>query len=100
MVHTKTSHFLEWQMFEETDPFVEGGELVADRFFGTNEPKKIPHRKAYCRNVELCIKPSFRGEFMKVIENYSKGCNNDEPLCLQHDYVHIFKFGKNLRVKS
>merc|ERR1712071_642836 len=84
--HTKTPHFLEWQTFTESNPFVEGGEPVVDFFFGTHEPKKIPHREAYCLNVELCIEPSFRGEFMKVIENNSKGSNNDEPLCLQYDY--------------
>jgi len=91
--HCETPHFAKWKAFTETGPFAT--EPVIDFFQGTHEPQKRERvvisgsskdNIVYCLNVELCIKPETRDEFLKVIENNAKGSNNDEPLCKQYDY--------------
>lgn len=86
--HTQTPHFAEWGAFVETNPFADGGEPVIDLFWGAHEPQKrgTASDPTYCLNVELCVKPERRDEFLKVIENNARGSNNDEPLCRQYDY--------------
>lgn len=79
-----SSPLLAWQKFGDTDPFVSEPEI--DTFDCTHKPEKIADRSAFCLNVELCINPDVREEFLNVIENNQNGSNNKEPLCLQYHY--------------
>lgn len=82
--HKTTPHFKEWNDFCATDPFVTPP--VVKLFQCTHEAVKVPPRPAFCLNVELCIQPERREEFLTVILNNQKGSRGDEPLCLQYDF--------------
>lgn len=82
--HRHTPHNENWQTYRSSNPFREGGEPAVSFYYGTHEPKKVPVRDAYCLNVQLCIDPKVRDEFLKVIEENARGSNQDEPLCLQY----------------
>ena len=103
--HKSTSHFLEWTEFQKTDPFSEA--LVVDIFqcdsnsnkninsdestlAATSTPNvpiiKPSQQPVFCLNVQLCIQPQVRDEFLKVILNNQKGSREEEPLCLQYDF--------------
>lgn len=79
--HRGTSHNANWQKFKATDPFEEAP--VTNFYNGTHTPAAVPIRDAYCLNVQLCIDPKFRNEFLNVITNNARG-SNQEPLCLQY----------------
>jgi quinol monooxygenase YgiN len=81
--HESTPHFKKWQEFCATNPFQE--DPIKDVYECQHDPVKIPVRSAFSLNVELCIKPQVREEFLKVINNNQKG-SRAEPLCLQYDY--------------
>jgi len=79
--HEDTAHFASTVLFfRENNPFTQ--EIVT-RFVGSHSPVKHPKRSAYCLNVELCVKPNFRDEFLQVITNNAAN-SNKEPLCLQY----------------
>jgi (4S)-4-hydroxy-5-phosphonooxypentane-2,3-dione isomerase len=80
--HKSTPHFLKWVEFQTTDPFTEP--LMVDLYQCNHEPTPVPMRPAYCLNVQLCIQPEARDEFLKVILNNQQG-SRKEPLCLQYD---------------
>jgi (4S)-4-hydroxy-5-phosphonooxypentane-2,3-dione isomerase len=82
--HKTTPHFKEWNDFCATDPFVTPP--VVELFQCTHEAVKVPPRPAFCLNVELCIQPERREEFLTVILNNQNGSRGDEPLCLQYDF--------------
>ena len=82
--HQATPHFKEWIDFQATNPFVE--DVVASIYQCNHDPTVIPVRTAYCLNVQLCINPAVREEFMEVILNNQDGSRNKEPLCLQYDF--------------
>lgn len=49
-------------------------------------PEKVTNVKgAVCLNVELCIKPEVRDQFLDVIRNNKAG-SDDEPLCRQYSW--------------
>ena len=87
--HEETSHFASTVAFcKENLPFTE--ETVT-RFIGSHEPvKQNSRRPAYCLNVELCIKPVMREEFLKVIQHNAEN-SNKEPLCLQVRFSFVFQ---------
>ena len=75
------------KFFDTEDPFTES--TIVEEFFLMHEPpiSKIPNRPdIFCLNVELCIKPEMRDEFLDVIANNKRGSDVDEPLCLQYSY--------------
>lgn len=82
--HQTTKHFKDFLKFAETDPFTE--DLVITEYECQHDPVKNTNKPAYCLNVELCIQPEVREEFLKVIDNNQKGSRQQEPLCLQYDY--------------
>jgi autoinducer 2-degrading protein len=82
--HRATPHNGEWAKFKESEPFADGGDPAIDFYYGDHEPEEVPIRPAFCLNVELCIKPEIREEFLEVIRNNEKGSNGKEPLCLQY----------------
>ena len=82
-VHEGMPHFAGWKEFVSSDPFTEAP--VVEKFTCTHEPVQIPIRHAFCLNVELCVKPESRDDFLRVIENNYKG-SNQEQLCLQYNY--------------
>lgn len=97
--HRDMPHAADWATFKSTMPFVEGtGEPTLDFFFDYDssatsiesadnekqEPPQIPIRPAFCVHVELFVKPEYRQEFIKVIQNNQKGTLGTEPLCLQY----------------
>jgi quinol monooxygenase YgiN len=85
--HRDTQRNAAWQEFKATNPFEEdGGDPTTNFYHGTHSAIKIPVRDAFCLNVQLCIKPDVRDEFLEVIENNARGSNEDEPLCLQYDW--------------
>ena len=79
--HKSTSHFLEWTEFQKTDPFSEP--LVVDIFQCNDRGNKIgdesteetattapivpTKQPVFCLNVQLCIQPQVRDEFLQVI---------------------------------
>ncbi|KAI2497752.1 hypothetical protein MHU86_16747 [Fragilaria crotonensis] len=92
----------------KTDPFSEP--LVVDIFqcndrsnnvgdesteeTATTTPIITTKQPVFCLNVQLCIQPQVRDEFLKVILNNQKGSREDEPLCLQYD------FGENVNTPN
>jgi quinol monooxygenase YgiN len=85
--HSQTDYYDKCMEFFSTEPF--STDNVVDEFFLMHDPPstKIPNRPGiFCLNVELCIKPEVRDEFLRVIANNKKGSDNNEPLCLQYSY--------------
>ena len=89
--HKGTPHFQKWVEFQATDPFTEA--LTVDLYQCNHDPTPVPMRPAYCLNVQLCIQPDVRDEFLKVILNNQEG-SRKEPLCLQYD------FGENIQTPN
>ena len=90
-LHCSTAHFKEWQDFCDTKPFV--SDPIVQLYQCQNERVNRPDDTApsvapatYCLNVELCIRPEVRDEFISVIENNQLGSRTKEPLCVQYDY--------------
>jgi quinol monooxygenase YgiN len=81
VVHRNTPHNAKWQTFKASDPFEK--DPVTNFYNGTHQPAIVPIRDAYCLNVQLCIDPKFRDDFLSVIANNAQG-SNQEPLCLQY----------------
>eukprot|EP00584_Thalassiosira_punctigera_P001976 CAMPEP_0172526284 /NCGR_PEP_ID=MMETSP1067-20121228/1226_1 /TAXON_ID=265564 ORGANISM="Thalassiosira punctigera, Strain Tpunct2005C2" /NCGR_SAMPLE_ID=MMETSP1067 /ASSEMBLY_ACC=CAM_ASM_000444 /LENGTH=248 /DNA_ID=CAMNT_0013309755 /DNA_START=97 /DNA_END=843 /DNA_ORIENTATION=- len=83
--HRETDHFKKCMEFFGTDPFAEPH--VADEFELCHEgpSAKIANAEAVCLNVELCIKPEVREEFLAVIRQNKAG-SDEEPLCLQYSW--------------
>jgi quinol monooxygenase YgiN len=94
--HTTTPHFADWQAFCDSEPFVTPP--VVNKYHLCSGPDEaaaaaaaapVPiDRVAYCLNVELCIQPEVREEFLRVIRNNQNGSRNPtlEPHCLQYDF--------------
>ncbi len=85
--HCTTTHFQSWQAFCDTQPFVTDPivqcyQCLQDRV--VTEPPTASG--VYCLNVELCIRPEVREEFLAVIQNNQYGSRTTEPLCVQYDY--------------
>ncbi|CAB9510400.1 expressed unknown protein [Seminavis robusta] len=80
--HRETPHNKNWQKFKTNDPFSE--QPVASFYDGTHKATKVPIRDAYCLNVQLCVDPKYREEFLEVIANNARGSIEEEPLCLQY----------------
>jgi len=87
-VHSQSDYYDNCiKFFDTEDPFTEP--TVVDEFLLMHEPppSKLPNSpNIFCLNVELCIKPEMRDEFLDVIANNKRGSDNDEPLCLQYSY--------------
>jgi quinol monooxygenase YgiN len=81
--HQASPHFVKWEEFCATDPFT--AETVVNVYQCDHDPTPVTMRSAYCLNVELCIQPELRDEFLKVILNNQKG-SRAEPFCLQYDF--------------
>lgn len=80
--HRNTPHGANWQKFKASDPFEE--DPIANFYDGTHPASEVPIRDAYCLNVQLCISPEYRDEFLKVIANNARASNEEEKLCLQY----------------
>jgi quinol monooxygenase YgiN len=95
-VHCATSHFQMWKDFCETQPFVSDPivqlyQCCSDRVHHDHPPPDSTGSSTpsttYCLNVELCIRPEVRDEFLTVIENNQIGSRSTkEPFCIQYDY--------------
>ena len=86
--HCTTEHFQKWQNFCNTKPFVSDPivqfyQCLNDRVLS---PLSLSTTTSYCLNVELCIRPEVRDEFISVIQNNQLGSRTKEPLCVQYDY--------------
>lgn len=83
--HRETDHFRACAALFDSKPFAEPH--VADEFLlchpGPSE--KVPNVDAVCLNVELCIRPEVREEFLAVIRQNKAGSDR-EPLCLQYSW--------------
>mmetsp|Transcript_25417 Transcript_25417/g.31316 ORF Transcript_25417/g.31316 Transcript_25417/m.31316 type:complete len:257 (+) Transcript_25417:40-810(+) len=96
--HCQTNHFMEWSKFcEEEEPFTSDPEIDFYSLCNSNSDgssssssidsaKVSPTSNLFCLNVKLCIDPTLRDEFLKVIDNNQNGSRTAEPLCLQYDY--------------
>ena len=87
--HRETPHNAAWQAFRKTKPFEV--DPIVNFYYGTHPvpaviPVPIVRDDAYCLNVQLCIQPTVRKEFLQVIANNAAGSNSKdkEPLCLQY----------------
>lgn len=85
-VHTKAPYFKTWTDFCASMPWSPDGAPVVNFYSCTHDAQEIPVRTAFCLNVELCIKPEVREEFIEVISNNQKGTVEDEPLALQYHW--------------
>ena len=84
--HCATAHFKVWDDFCNTKPFV-SDPIV--QFYQCQSERVNSHdtlSPTYCLNVELCIRPEVRDEFISVIQNNQLGSRTKEPLCVQYDY--------------
>lgn len=83
--HSKTTYYDDCMAFFATEPFAEPH--VADEFTLAHDgpASKVSSVEAVCLNVELCIKPEVREEFLKVIRSNKAG-SDKEPLCLQYSW--------------
>lgn len=92
-LHSKTAYYDECMKFFATEPFSEPHQ--ADEYYLAHDPpsEKVPsrHGTVICLNVELCIQPDVRDEFLRVIQNNKRGSDLDEPLCLQYSYGESIK---------
>lgn len=87
-IHQSQSYYKEWKAFGATDPWKPGTTPVVQFFQATHQAvdkKHIP-TPAYCLNVQLCIQPHVRDDFLAVIQQNQKGSTNDEPACWQYDW--------------
>eukprot|EP00527_Entomoneis_sp_CCMP2396_P005456 CAMPEP_0198140076 /NCGR_PEP_ID=MMETSP1443-20131203/3287_1 /TAXON_ID=186043 /ORGANISM="Entomoneis sp., Strain CCMP2396" /LENGTH=216 /DNA_ID=CAMNT_0043802393 /DNA_START=62 /DNA_END=712 /DNA_ORIENTATION=+ len=83
--HKTTSHFMEWKDFCGTDPFITNP--VVHIFQCNHEPVDVPQRHpAFCLNVELCIKPNVRDEFLNAMVDNQVGARTTESKCMQFDF--------------
>jgi len=87
--HRSTPHFIEFIKYT-MDNDVFGEDPVIDTFACQHDndddtPTKISPRKAYCLNVESCIKPEFRQDFLKLMASHQAN-SRAEPLCFQFDW--------------
>lgn len=81
--HQSTMHFAEFKAFSESHPFAE--DPVVNVYQCKHAPIKIAPRAAFCLNVESCIQPAFRSEFLTLMDSHQTQ-SRAEPLCLQFDY--------------
>lgn len=83
--HSNTSHYAECVAFFATEPFV--ASHVADEFalLHSGPSHKVPNTEAVCLNVELCIRPEVREEFLGVIRQNKAG-SDEEPRCMQYSW--------------
>jgi (4S)-4-hydroxy-5-phosphonooxypentane-2,3-dione isomerase len=85
--HCATAHFKAWDDFCKTKPFLVDPIV---QFYQCESERVNPSIDAlspiYCLNVELCIRPEVRDEFIAVIQNNQLGSRTKEPLCVQYDY--------------
>ena len=94
-LHQKTSHFAKWVQFTKSSPFAQDGEPIFDIFDGAHSVHQkdtkdvteiaMSSTPLFCLNVELCIKPEIREDFLQVISINKKG-SDEEPLCSQYHY--------------
>ena len=104
--HKQTPHNAEWQKFKQSNPF--STPPTKDFFEGKHSAIKQPPPidTAYCLNVQLSVNPEYRNNFLRVIENNSRGSNQDESLCLQYvwgednETMHIFHFHEEFTGKE
>jgi (4S)-4-hydroxy-5-phosphonooxypentane-2,3-dione isomerase len=85
--HKSTPHFQEWVEFQKTkNPFVD--DIRVNLYQCDHEPVPVTRSQSiFCLNVQLCIRPDVREEFLQVIQNNQNGSRGeDEPLCLQYDF--------------
>ena len=85
--HCSTAHYKVWNEFCSTkpfasDPIVQFYQCLSERV----NPPDTSSSPIYCLNVELCIRPEVRDEFISVIQNNQLGSRTKEPLCVQYDY--------------
>uniref|UniRef100_A0A7S2ESE5 ABM domain-containing protein n=1 Tax=Trieres chinensis TaxID=1514140 RepID=A0A7S2ESE5_TRICV len=78
--HGKMPHFKPWADFVETDPFAEGGGIVAGFYYGTHEAAKLAADApaSRCAHAEYCVKAEFKDEFLKLAEETREECGKDE----------------------
>lgn len=82
--HQTAKHFKDFiQYTVDNDCFQE--DIVLDTFACQHVPTKISPREAYCLNVESCIKPEFREEFLSLMASHQEK-SRAEPRCLQFDW--------------
>lgn len=81
--HENTEHYQELMAFAATDPL--STPLVLEKYSCAHAPVVIPSRPAFCLNVESCIKPEFRDEFLTLMKSH-QAKSQAEPACLQFDW--------------
>lgn len=85
--HQTTKHFKAFAQFLQGDesPLAEEPVIVAYKCQHHGATTKIAPRPAFCLNVESCIKPEFREEFVALMKSHQQN-SLAEPLCMQFDY--------------
>lgn len=104
--HKHSPHNAKWQKFKQSNPF--SAPPTTDFFEGKHSPIKLPPPidTVYCLNVQLSVNPEYRNSFLQVIENNSRGSNQDESLCLQYvwgediEAMNIFHFHEEFTGKE
>lgn len=82
--HRETAHFLAYREFCSTvQPFQE--EPVIHVYECQHDSLSISPRAVFCLNVESCVKPELRDEFMTLMQSHQQK-SKSEPACLQFDW--------------
>ena len=81
--HRSTPHSVQLATFCETALTQDS---VEHRFQCQHEPQRIaPRANAYCLNVESCIRPEVRDDFVALMQRH-QALSRAEPKCWQFDY--------------
>lgn len=86
--HRQTSHFAAFEAYAQdclSEKDDDESSTVLNEFQCTHAPVKTPPREAYCLNVESCIKPQFRDDFMALMAVHQQK-SRAEPGNLQFDW--------------
>lgn len=82
--HNTTPHFKDFiQYVTENDVCAE--DILINEYQCQHSPVKYKPREAFCLNVESCIKPEFRQDFLSLMTSHQENSQN-EPQCLQFDW--------------
>jgi len=84
--HRQTPHFAAFEAYAQNCLSEKDEDsTVLNEFQCAHTPVKILPRKAYCLNVESCIKPDFRDDFVALMEIHQQK-SRAEPGNLQFDW--------------
>jgi quinol monooxygenase YgiN len=84
--HNTTPHFKNFMEYISANDVCADENILIHEYHCQHSPvKHHKPREAYCLNVESCIKPEFRQEFLQLIKSHQEKSRH-EPKCLLFDW--------------